>query len=74
MPNADGMETVSAVVPEALEREISTLAKASGMSRSRYVAVLMQSAASDRRIFRMTADVLADSTTPYKVTPSKPKK
>lgn len=74
MPNAEGMETVSAVVPEATEREIAMLAKASGLSRSRYVALLMRSAAQDRRIFRVTADVLSEPATPYKVNEPKPRK
>lgn len=64
MANPKGSETVSSVVREELAGQITHLAESSGMSRSRYVAQLLERAAKERRIFRVAEDVLREEYTP----------
>lgn len=66
MANPKGSETVSSVVREELAGEITHLAESSGMSRSRYVSHLLENAARERRVFRVTSEVLSDEVTPYR--------
>lgn len=75
MPNVTGSENVSSTVPEKLARDIEGLARESGLSRSRYVGILLNEAAERRRVFRVqVTESLREDATPYKVNEPKLRK
>ena len=53
MPNVYGSETVSAAVPAAIAKQIAVLSNESGLSRSRYVRLLLEDAVETGRRFKV---------------------